>query len=195
MASDFELKPLSSGLGLGTLRASKPKKQSVSNEFAARREVIPAPVSLPKIPNAIEINPSLESVKSQPVSAVQRPAVVQRQAAKAAYQPHSEAQSLRAKRQTRFFMWFIRACLGWGLDVFVATLTLIVSLVLGTLAWRIGSGSSDGADPFAAVAHVINMALLVGPVGIFTAFVAMFFIYWSLMRVVIGSTIGGALRQ
>ncbi|MCX6127061.1 MAG: hypothetical protein NTV34_20250 [Proteobacteria bacterium] len=240
MAGDFELKPLSSGIGLGTIRASKPKRsqsapmrsfskppesieggQSKSPSLA-REWTAPDVRHVAKTPaRSLEINPSLSgyadaAILSQPqkfrshpqsdrpgqVAANDGPSQssksesrIQTQAARAAFRPSAVGTQLREESKARILMWLARVIVGWGLDVFVVALTMIVCLVFGTLAWRVGSGNPDGSDPLAAATQVINAAIFLGPLGVFGVFAVTFVIYWGLFRVVAGSTIGGALRD
>lgn len=194
MTHEFKLKPLSSGLGLGSLKASKSKPAPVLAPVHApttnsHAELMVKQVAKPLLNNPLEINPSLSGLEEQP-----RPHI-QRQAAKSAYTPHSVNHQIKARPLAQGLGRLMRSLVGWGLDVFVVAMTLVVCLIAGTLAWRVGSGVEGGKDPFAAVADLINQAIFIGPLGVLAVYVAAFAVYGILMKLVLGSTIGGVLRR
>lgn len=214
MAGDFELKPLSSGLGLGTVRSAKARKidqntpaspQAVHLAASKRAEPpkrletpLPQPPR-PTKPAPLDINPSLDLVsdRATPVDSPAPPTSEVRQhvAARAAYAPHSHGAALKQAPSARMFGWWVRALIGWGLDLFVVVVSTIICTIMGTLAWRLGQGLPDGADPYAAIADVINAGIDLGPLLVLALFVACYIFYYVAMRAVAGATLGGALRQ
>lgn len=213
MAGDFKLKPLSSGIGLGSVRSAGPKKFDQRSGFkpsattvkkfpvAPPRQAPPMqPLAQPPMQRSaiqqtrLDINPSLEMKSAKKENPI-KPSTKQNHAARTAYYPHSQAQVMRNAPQTRIVTWWVKGVIGWGLDLFVVVLSTIICSVLATLAWRFGKGIPDGADPYSAVADLINAGIDFGPIAVLGLFVAAFVAYYGSMRLIAGSTLGGALRQ
>ena len=131
----LQIKPLSEGVGLGSL-------------VAANRGALSS-VAPPK--NPLDVQEGFEADEAS-----------QRRMAQAAYGPSSVASSIRQQPVVRFTTSFIRFCSGFGLDLFVVTFTAMVLTWSGVLAWNAGaSGSLNIAE---AVAVVRNVLLAVTPV-------------------------------
>ena len=106
----IRIRPLSEGIGLGSLRNVAPRAKSTSQAALPTQQSSSGSQDLP----------------------------VFRQA-QVAYAPHSVGTRLRQRQSTRWYVGFWRFFAGVGADVFVGSLSAFVLAWAGVLAWNAGS--------------------------------------------------------
>ncbi len=110
----MQIKPLSEGVGLGSLIA-KNRQSSVASSVSSSRD--------PMI--------VLDALKSDESTILRQ--------AHAAYAPNTVAAEIRMRPTVKYGGAFVRFIWGFGLDVFVATFTTMVVVWAGVLAWSAGA--------------------------------------------------------
>lgn len=127
----WQIRPLSTGMGLGSLTTvahDRASDRSATNSAANFSAAADGPVSPQNSP------PFLEPFKAEDFST--------RRQAQSAYAPYSVATSIRQQPSVRFGMRFIRFCSGFGLDLIVAIFTAMVVAWAGVLAWNAGAAGT-----------------------------------------------------
>ena len=133
----IKIRPLSEGIGLGSLRSPGTNGRGGATVFADD----PIVMFDPKIDTS-----------------------VMRQA-HAAYAPSSVAAELRARPSMRFFVALRRFAAGLGTDVFVGTFSVMVLAWSGILAWEAGSsGKMNPSDAFLTLEEFIGQ--MTWPMGL-----------------------------
>lgn len=105
----IQIRPLSEGIGLGTLHSTKTQSPS---SILAQRET------------SSNIPPQNSFVAKN---------------AHAAYAPHSVATQIRSRQSSRWYVTLSRFCVGLGLDIFVGSFSVFILAWCGVLAWSSGS--------------------------------------------------------
>lgn len=155
MSDKFRIKPLSEGLGLGSLRTPTPRMT---------RELPPMDIPI--------------KVHAQDVYRKQSVGVAMKKAPKA-----------RAK------IWFAEAVVGWGLDAIMVAVTIVMCSILGTMAWRFGSGTETRMDPVSSIKIISDFIQSRGPGFVAAGFIISWFLYWAVMKLFVGSTLGNTISR
>lgn len=167
MSHEFRIKPLSEGLGLGSLRTPTPR--GVSQDHPVDRS------TQQELP-AIDIQ-------------------TMERAHHAVYRQQSVSAKMKAAPKARVGVWLARALVGWGLDGIVVCLTVFVCAVLGIMSWRFGSGATTSLDPIDALKVMTAFVSLRGVKVIGIAFVVIWVVYRFVMKGLVGSTLGTTLTR
>jgi hypothetical protein len=134
---ELRFRPLSEGIGLGSLKSTPFKKQQKYEMKLPENPQQDLPVNQPEIDTSM-----------------------MRQA-HAAYAPHSVGSQIRARAETRFIVSFMRFMTGFGTDIFVGCFTALVLAWAGVLAWNAGAGGAlSGNDAFFSVLNFIGSVTL-----------------------------------
>lgn len=185
MTHEFRIKPLSSGIGIGHLKTVKQKKPAESIILPPLDISPRSSLGMPQPKQPPLIQPTMN--RSQTNQALQHQA-------KKIYQEHSVGNALKRAPKTQGFVFVVRALVGWGLDIVMVFMTLLVCSIGAAMAWRLGSDVPYAGDPIAAISMVMNLIKEQGPKALaFGLFVACA-IYWTTMRLFVGSTLGKVIR-
>lgn len=164
MSHDFRIKPLSEGLGLGSLRTPTARAQ--------RQE--------PMISRSAE--PELPTIDIQTM-----------ERAREVYRQQSVSAKMKKMPRARAGLWLARAVVGWGLDGVMICLTLVMCSVLGVMSWRFGSGATAHLDPMDALKVVETFISTRGLYVIGIAFGSAWVLYQFVMRGLVGATLGATI--
>ncbi len=133
----FKIRPLSEGIGLGSLKSPQSDARGRADYFSPEQIM----TTDPKIDTS-----------------------VMRQA-HAAYAPKSVAAELRSRPSVRFSVAVQRFAAGAGTDIFMGTLSALVLSWSGILAWEAGSsGKINPADAFLTLREFMGQMTL--PMGL-----------------------------
>lgn len=173
MSHEFRIKPLSEGLGLGTLRTSATRRVHRAEQPRVERQ---RPIELPTI--------EIERMERGQAAEHDAGEINRRQ---------TTSDNFKHTPKTHAIAWLTRAMVGWGLDGLMVCLTVAICAVLGLMAWRFGGGYTQTIDPFDAVGIIVKFISLRGfkLLGIVVAVAWIF--YWVVMKALVGSTLGTSL--
>jgi hypothetical protein len=127
MQRELHIRPLSEGIGLGSLKSVPPKPVE---QFVPRVDI---DAELPKVPD-------MESIFISQ--------------AHAAYAPQSVASEIRNRPTSKALVYSSRFLLGFGTDLLVGCLSVLILSWTGIIAWN--AGSSNGVNPLDAWMTLIN---------------------------------------
>lgn len=111
------------------------------------------------------------------------------------YRRESTGAKLKKAPKARARLWVAQTLVGWGLDAFMVCMTLMMSAILGTMAWRFGSGATHAMDPIDALKTIAQFVSMRGINVIGGGVLIAWIIYWIVMKALVGSTFGASLTR
>jgi hypothetical protein len=217
MSDDFQIKPLSTGIGLGSLQAPKirrPPQDAKQQQIKPQIETIPVTSSLglatkksnplvpqnqllpkshspvPAVPSVLSSEPIVDSL---PSLGTMNPA--QNTTGYAVYRSQSHGSKLKSQRSTKGIVLLAQWLVGFGLDGIMVFMTLMLGSVIATMAWRLGNGVDQALDPFAAIVSMAQALQSYGAKLVVSAMMATLILYVGTTKIIFGGTLGHLFRR
>ncbi len=187
MAGEFQIKPLSTGIGIGSvLSRRQPLRERLPEHQFPVESSSSGLSSLPHQP-VTDHNPTPVKTTRFDIPIQQEPSSV---AVRAIYEKSQNNYTSETDQRSKksFIKRFLRFAFGAAFDAVFVMLALIVITFFGMFMWQLGVGAEDSSNPINIVSQVVKLAVTVGPLVIALVYVVFLSLYVIVSKFIVGSS-------